>query len=88
MSHYLEFDPRHETVTFLAAHFATQPGLKEMADAVGCHTRILARIAAERLYATGTRTTYIGDGIRLTHRVENPVGPVDDDPPPGGRIAA
>jgi hypothetical protein len=85
---YLDPDPRTETVSYLASVIVSQPNFAAIAEAVGCHARILARAAAERLFAQGTRTTYIGDGLRLTHRVENPVGPVDDDPPPGGRIAA
>jgi len=84
MSYYLPFDPQHETVAFLAGYFAGQPGIAAMAQSLGCHPRMACRIVAEKLYATGTRTTLVGD-MRFTHRVDNPIGPLDDGPGPGGR---
>jgi hypothetical protein len=82
---YLPFDPRHETVAFLAASVVNDPVMAEVAAKLGCHVRIACRIVAEKMYANGTRTTSIGDGLRVMHSVDNPVGPVDDDPEPGSR---
>ena len=79
---YLSPDPRHETVAFWAAHFVSQPGIAAMAQHLGCHPRIAARIAAERIYMEGYRTTLVGD-MRFTHHETNPIGPIDDDPGPG-----
>ena len=88
---YLSPDPQHETVAFFAAHFVSQPGIAALAHYLGCHPRIAARIAAERVYMAGYRTTLLGDGLRITHHVNSPIGPLDPDPPgPGirGDIAA
>jgi hypothetical protein len=82
MSHYLPFDPERKTVSFFAAHFATQPEVARMAENLGCDIAVAARIAAVKVYQSGWRTTTVAD-VTLTCRVETPVGPLDDPPPPG-----
>lgn len=84
---YLTPDPQHETVAFWAAHFVSQPGIAALAQDLDCHPRIAARIAAERIYMEGYRTTLLGDGLRVTHHVNNPIGPLDPDPPGPGASA-
>lgn len=83
MSYYLTPDSQEVTVAFFAKHAASQPGIAALAETLGCHVRIAARIAAEKMYASGLRTTSLCEGFRVMHHADNPVGPVDDDPGPG-----
>lgn len=83
MSYYLPFDSQRETVAFLAGHAATQPGMAEMAKHLGCHVRVAARIAAEKMYRAGYRTTTLDDGTVMHKPPAVPIGPLDDPPPPG-----